>query len=73
MSACADLAVRDGRWKLLCAYDGSHVELFDLDRDEVEAVNLADKHPDVVKSLVDAVTTWHRSLPADNGAAFAGK
>ncbi len=71
-ATCADLAVRNGRWKLLCAYDGSHVELYDLNSDAVESVNLADKHPDVVKPLVEAVLAWHESLPPDNGADFVG-
>jgi arylsulfatase A-like enzyme len=32
-----DLAVRDGRWKLLCAYDGTSPQLYDLDADPAEA------------------------------------
>src|SRR5207237_3839922 len=47
-AACADLAVRDGRWKLLCTYDGTHAELYDLDNDPVDAVNVAAEHADGV-------------------------
>ncbi|MEW4561807.1 sulfatase-like hydrolase/transferase [Bremerella sp. JC770] len=62
-----DLAVRGGQWKLLCSYDGSDVELYDLNEDEGETTNVADKHPDVVASLQETILSWHQSMPADNG------
>lgn len=62
-----DLAVRDGRWKLLCDYDGSNPELYDLSRDRAEATDLADQQPEVVRRLTAAAVAWHQSLPADNG------
>ncbi|HEX5104191.1 MAG TPA: sulfatase-like hydrolase/transferase [Pirellulaceae bacterium] len=62
-----DLAVRDGDWKLLCNYDGSQPELYDLARDRGETTNLAAKHPDIADRLTAAALEWHRSLPADNG------
>lgn len=68
-----DLAVRDGRWKLLCAYDGSDAELYDLDTDRAETKNLASQHPDVVKRLTKALLAWHHSLPLDYGASYAAK
>ena len=36
-----DLAVRNGRWKLLCEYDGSSPLLYDLLTDREETKNLA--------------------------------
>ena len=30
-----DLAVRSGKWKLLCEYDGSNAELYDLSTDPI--------------------------------------
>ena len=33
-----DLAVRDGKWKLLCNYDGSQVQLYDLTLIAVNAI-----------------------------------
>lgn len=65
-----DLAVRDGAWKLLCDYDGSKPELYDLSKDRAESTTLADQHPDIVKRLTAAAVAWHRSMPADNGPAL---
>lgn len=65
-----DLAVRDGRWKLLCEYDGSDAELYDLDADPSETKNLAADHGELVSQLTESLLAWHKSLPADNGATF---
>ncbi len=65
-----DLAVRDGNWKLLCNYDGSAPELYDLAEDREETKNLAEAQPEVVTRLSAAVVAWHQSMPADNGPAL---
>ena len=62
-----DLAVRDGQWKLLCNYDGSHAELYDLANDRAETKNLANDRPETVTRLTRIVVAWHESMPADNG------
>ena len=67
-----DLAVRQGRWKLLCEYDGSRPELYDLDADPSETRNRAADHPDTVRKLTDQLVAWHLSLPRDRGAELAG-
>jgi arylsulfatase A-like enzyme len=66
-----DLATRDGNWKLLCEYDGSKPELYDLARDRAEATDIAAQHPDVVRRLTASVVAWHKSMPPDNGPALA--
>lgn len=66
-----DLAVREGNWKLLCEYDGSKPELYDLARDRGETTNLAAQHADVARRLIASVVAWHKSLPPDNGPALA--
>ncbi len=58
-----DLAVREGDWKLLCEYDGSAPQLYDLGKDPAETTNLADKSPDLVKRLSEAVRNWYQSAP----------
>ena len=58
-----DLAMRDGKWKLLCDYDGSRPELYDLDLDPGETTNLAEKNPEMVALMVGKVLTWWNSMP----------
>lgn len=65
-----DLAIRDGKWKLLCEYDGSDTELYDLAIDRGETTNVAGANADVVERLKTAVIAWHESMPADNGATY---
>lgn len=62
-----DLAIRDGQWKLLCDYDGSRAELYDLDADRAETKNVAPQQPEMVARLTAAVIAWHESMPPDNG------
>ena len=57
-----DLAVRDGRYKLLCDYDGGRPELYDLQTDPGEEHNLASERPDLVRSLTTAVTDWYGAM-----------
>jgi uncharacterized sulfatase len=65
-----DLAVREGRWKLLCEYDGSGAQLYDLEADPGERSDVAAQQGDLVKRLTTAVTAWHRSMPPDKGATY---
>jgi arylsulfatase A-like enzyme len=66
-----DLAVRDGDWKLLCEYDGSRPELYNLAADVGETLNVADANPALVQRLTAALLKWDSSMPADNGATYA--
>lgn len=65
-----DLAVREGRWKLLCEYDGSDVQLFDLAEDPAESKNVAETQPEVTTRLRELLLAWHQSMPPDNGATY---
>jgi uncharacterized sulfatase len=65
-----DLAVRQGEWKLLCEYDGSNAELYNLAADPAEEHNAASDRPDLVERLTQAVIQWHQSMPPDLGAVY---
>lgn len=68
-----DLAVREGRWKLLVEYDGSGAQLYDLEGDPTESRNLADAEPEVAARLRAAVLEWNAGLPADAGDPGFGR
>jgi len=68
-----DLAVRDGDWKLLCEYDGSDPQLYNLTTDRSETTNVATQNPDIATRLTKAVVNWHNSMPPDNGPTLATK
>ncbi|MCA9216712.1 MAG: sulfatase-like hydrolase/transferase, partial [Planctomycetales bacterium] len=68
-----DLAVRDGKWKFLCEYDGSEPELYDMDADRAETKNVAGDHAETVARLTQKLLAWHQSMPPDNGADFVKK
>ena len=68
-----DLAIRSGKWKLLCEYDGSDTLLYDLTQDPAEKNNLTLQYPGVTKLLTQKIIEWHKSMPADNGALMASQ
>jgi arylsulfatase A-like enzyme len=67
-----DLAMRDGKWKFLCEYDGSDPELYDIVNDLGEKNNLAETYPKLVAKFTKACINWHRSMPPDNGPNLVG-
>ena len=55
-------AIRTADWKLHRFFD--HFELYDIRTDMSEATNVAEAHPDVVKSLTAKMNAWTESLGA---------
>ena len=58
-----DLAIRSGKWKLLCDYDAGRPELYDLSVDPGETKNLAADHPDTAKTLANELVSWYKTMP----------
>lgn len=58
-----NVAVREGPWKLLIQADGTGPELYRLDRDASETVNVALAYPQITARLSQAALDWRRSLP----------
>ena len=59
-------AIRDARWKLV--QHGADIELYDLNDDPIESVNLFSAHPDVVERLEREWRRWDtHNIPARYG------
>lgn len=58
-----NVAVREGRWKLLVNADGSQTELYNLDEDANETRNRVDDQPEVASRLKRLALEWRASLP----------
>ncbi|MCM8536591.1 MAG: sulfatase-like hydrolase/transferase [Lentisphaeraceae bacterium] len=64
-----DLSMRHGNWKLLCNYDGSNPQLYNIPKDHSESKNLIDVRPDITQKMIKEVLRWNGTLPKDNGDA----
>ena len=56
-----NLALRDGRWKIVSAYrrdQPTRWELFDMNTDRTELNDLADSHPEKLKEMVGKWQAW---------------
>ena len=58
--------MRDGRWKLLCDFDGSGGHLYDLSKDPGETKNLIEDHPEQAAKLTSALTAWYAGVLDSN-------
>jgi arylsulfatase A-like enzyme len=58
-----NVAVREGRWKLLVNADGSGAALYDIEADPKETKNVAAENADVTRRLSEAALQWRKSLP----------
>lgn len=60
-----DLATRNGKWKLLCDYDGGRPELYDIDSDPGETNNMVLSHEKIAKPMTQSVVDWWNSMPGN--------
>ncbi|MFC1677822.1 sulfatase-like hydrolase/transferase [Planctomycetota bacterium] len=49
---------RRGKWKLLACDNGRAVELYDIEKDPGETINLIDKKPEIAKQLTAELKAW---------------
>jgi uncharacterized sulfatase len=60
-----DLAMRKGDFKLLMDFDGSNIQLYNLESDIGETQNLKDVYPEKVKELKNELEYWFKNYPND--------
>ncbi len=63
-----DLAIRQGKWKLLIETDGSAPELYNLYDNPGETINLAGDHPEITEDLKEKVLNWFEDMIANSSA-----
>jgi arylsulfatase A-like enzyme len=56
------LAIRQGKWKLLCGDDASDAQLYDMVADPKETTDVASKHPKLVQKLSKQVCEWYKTF-----------
>lgn len=64
-SSSPPLALRDGRWKILCQEDFTEVELYDLSLDRAESWNKKDQYRDVAQLMLAKLKLMYAEV---NGA-----
>ena len=57
-------AIRFGKYKLIEFYEDMNVELYDLDGDMGESINLADEKPEIVQELKNKLNQWRAEIQA---------
>lgn len=60
-----DLAIRKGDYKLLMDFDGSNVQLYNLEKDMGETQNLKEKEPGKANELKKDLEAWFKNYPLD--------
>ncbi len=57
-----DLAAREGKWKLLCDYDGGRPMLFDVVSDPGETTDLSTQYSEIKHELINKTLDWWQSV-----------
>ena len=58
-------AVREGRWKLLEWFEDGAVELYDLEADPEESVDLSEVEPERTRELLSRLSSWRTDVGAN--------
>ena len=58
-----NLAIREGNWKLLMNFDGTAVELYNMETDFLETKNVASEKPKLTEKLKTKLLNWRNSMP----------
>jgi arylsulfatase A-like enzyme len=58
-----NLAMRQGKWKLLMNSDGSDLQLYDLSKDSKETTNVASENFKLAGKMKAELLRWRKSLP----------
>lgn len=53
------LAIRSGQWKLLMEPDGTKKQLYNLEKDHRETINLVSKEPKLTAALTSKLYSWY--------------
>ncbi len=63
----SEAGIREGPWKLIhpTRKNAGELELYDIDKDPGEKLNVASQHPDIVKQLSTKVESWVATLPKE--------
>ncbi len=58
-----NIGVREGKWKLIMNYDGTDMQLYNMEADKNEITNVIDQQPEVAKKLKEKLLLWRSNLP----------
>jgi len=57
-----NLAIREGKWKLLINADGTDIQLYNLEKDSRETTNVVKENQGLAERLKTRVMNWRKSL-----------
>lgn len=57
-------AIREGPWKLIEWFEDGRVELYDLERDPGQTLNIAAERPELAQRLRERLIAWRREIRA---------
>lgn len=57
------LGIRDGRWKLITNKDIPKTELYNLENDWAETMDVSSDYPEIVAELMGKLKAWEKTLP----------